>query len=121
MPRGTSIKAGFSSGQTTKTSPQNLYPFNFFSLKGLDMYTPDELADSSRCVYGRNFRLFAPADDTKRIAITKRNGHSFYSVPIGETVDTQITVTTGAADQQMTTINWLAQKVTAGATGRLVS
>lgn len=109
----------FTTAQTTKLSPSNLLPFNFFNLSGLDMYTPDELAASNRCVYGRNFRLFAPADMDKRVAISKRTGHTAYSTPIGETADQQITSTTGAADQSVSTTTWIAQKITAGATGRL--
>lgn len=104
---------------TIKVSPQKLYPYEFFQLLGLDMYTPDELADPKRCVYGRNFRLYAPDSLTKRVAVTKRNGHTFYTVPIGETVDQSITSTTGAADQTITILNRVAQKFTAGATGNL--
>lgn len=102
-----------------KTTSQNLYPFQFFDLLGLDTYTPDEDADPRRCVYGRNFRLYDPSNAVTRVAISKRKGHSFYSVPIGETVDQQITSTTGAADQTLTNINWIAQTITAGTSGNL--
>lgn len=105
--------------QVGSFAPQTLYPFEFFSMKGLDTYTPDELADPERCVYGRNFRLFAPNDTSRRTALSKRQGHAFYSVPVGETVDQQITSVTGAADQSVGLITWIAQKITAGASGSL--
>lgn len=112
-------KSTLSGTQALNFSPQTLYPFNFFTLLGLDMYNPDEVADPRRCVYGRNFRLYAPDSATERVAISKRSGHSFYSVPVGETVDQQITSVTGAASQSVGTISWIAQKITAGATGAL--
>lgn len=105
--------------RTAKTTPQNLYPFEFFNLMGVDSYTPDELADPRRCVYGRNFRLYDPSNASRRVALSKRKGHAFYSVPVGETVDQQITSVTGAADQTLTTVAWVAQKYTAGSTGSL--
>lgn len=106
--------------QQLKFSPQKLYPFEFFDLGGLDMYTPDDVPTKGvRAVYGRNFRMYNPTDFNKRVALSKRQGHSFYSVPVGETVDQQITSTTGAADQSLDTVNWVAQKFTAGSTGDL--
>lgn len=105
--------------QTIKFSPQTLYPFEFFAMAGLDMYTPDETASPNRCVYGRNFRVFTPGSFLNRSAIAKRQGHIFYSVPVGETVDQQITSVTGAADQSVGLITWVAQKFTAGANGNL--
>jgi hypothetical protein len=110
-------KATLTNTQQLKFSPQTLYPFNFFQLQGLDMYSPDETASPNRCVYGRNFRIFNPGSFLQRSAIAKRQGHTFYSVAIGETVDQQITSTTGAADQSVGLIAWKAQKFTAGASG----
>lgn len=112
-------KYTLSNSQITKFSPQTLYPFQFFNLLGLDTYSPDETADPSRCVYGRNFRVFDANDILMRSALNKRQGHAFYSVPVGETVDQQITSTTGAADQSVGLISWVGQKITAGATGNL--
>lgn len=105
--------------QTLKFSPQTLYPFEFFSLAGLDMYSPDEVASPNRCVYGRNFRVFNPGSFLQRSAISKRMGHSFYTIPVGQAIDQQITDTTGAADQLVGTISWIAQKFTAGSSGSL--
>lgn len=113
------VKSTLSNSQALKFSPQTLYPFEFFDLLGLDMYSPDEIANPSRCVYGRNFRIYDPSTFLQRTALSKRQGHGFYSVPIGETVDQQITSTTGAANQSVGLINWIAQKVTAGASGSL--
>ena len=46
-----------------------------------------------------------------------RKGCDHYTVPVGETVNVQVTSTTGAADAGFTTTTWLAEKVTATATG----
>jgi len=100
-------------------APQNSYPFEFFDLLGIDTYTPDEVASPNRCVYGRNFRLYAPNNALRRTAIAKRTGHAFYSVPVGETADQQLTSTTGAADQSVGLTTWQAQPYTAGANGSL--
>ena len=108
-----------SNSQALKFTPQTLQPFEFFALGGLDMYSPDEIASVNRCVYGKNFRIYNPGSFLERSAISKRQGHIFYSVPVGETVDQQITSTTGASNQTVSTIEWLAQKFTAGATGNL--
>ena len=102
-----------------RIAPQNLKPFNMFDWRGLDMYTPDEQADDRRSPYAKNFRLYAPADNSKRVAISKRSGHTFYSVPVGETLDQSLTSVSGAADQSVTITTWLGQIFTAGATGRL--
>lgn len=113
------MKGTLTGSQKLNFSPQTLYPFEFFSLLGLDMYNPDEIADPRRCVYGRNFRLYAPESQAQRVAISKRFGTEFYSVPVGETVDQQITSTTGAANQGVGLVSWIGQKITAGATGNL--
>lgn len=112
-------RSRFNNSRPIHITPQNLHPFNYFDLRGLDMYSPDEIADDRRCVYGRNFRLFAPSDTSKRVALSKRFGHAFYTVPVGEAVDQQLTSVTGAADQSATLTTWLAQKETAGASGQL--
>lgn len=113
------VKGTLSSSQALRFAPQTLYPFEFFDLLGLDMYTPDEEADPRRCVYGRNFRLYSPDSATNRVAISKRLGHIFYSVPVGEAQDQAITSVTGAANQPVGLITWIAQKYTAGANGNL--
>lgn len=105
--------------QALKFAPQTLYPFEFFALGGLDMYTPDEVNTAQRCVYGRNFRVYDPGSFLQRTALAKREGHIFYSVPVGETVDQQITSTTGASAKACGIVTWIGQKITAGANGNL--
>lgn len=112
-------KDALTTAQSLKFTPQTLYPFEFFALGGLDMYSPDEVASVNRCVYGQNFRIYNPGSFLERSAIAKRQGHIFYSVPVGETADQQITSTTGAADQAAGLVTWIAQKITAGASGNL--
>jgi hypothetical protein len=66
-----------------------------------------------------NVRLYARKSDDRRVAVGTRKGPSFYSVPIGETVDQQQTSTTGADAFAITTTTWVGSKFTAGTTGRL--
>lgn len=102
-----------------KTTGNNLTETNFFTMAGLNYYAPDELSKDNDSPYARNFRVFQSDDEEARVAISKRNGHRFYSVPIGETNRGEITSTTGAADQSINTVSWLAQKFTVSAAGRL--
>lgn len=92
---------------------------NFFQLKGLNLYDPDETMDDSQSPYAQNFRLYAPSSLSKRVAISKRNGHAFYSTPVGETVHTSFTTTTGAADQTIGVANYLAMKFTTSGVGNI--
>lgn len=112
-------KGNLTASQALSVAPQTLYPFEFFDLLGLDTYNPDEIADVRRCVYGSNFRIYNPGDIQTRTALAKRQGHEFYTVPAGETVDQQITSTTGAASQTVGLTTWIAQTFTAGADGNL--
>lgn len=48
-----------------------------------------------------------------------RKGNDEYSVPIGEAVNVQVTSTTGASDAGFSTSTWIAEKLTATATGPL--
>jgi hypothetical protein len=66
-----------------------------------------------------NCRLYARNSTDRRVAVGTRKGPGFYTVPLGETVDQQITSTTGAVNQSITTAAWIGQKFTAGANGRL--
>lgn len=102
-----------------KTGTQSLLETNQFEFKGLNLVDPDEISDNNESPYAVNFRVFAPKDNTKRVAISKRNGYAKYSIPVGETVDTVLTSTTGAADQSITTTTWFATPFTASAASRL--
>lgn len=66
-----------------------------------------------------NVRLYARKASDRRVAVGTRKGSGFYSVPLGETVDQQVTSTTGASDASITTTTWKADTFQAGATGRL--
>lgn len=101
------------------TKGQALTEQNFFNLRGLNMYQPDELLKDNASPYAQNFRIFDPFNEGSRVSISKRNGQSFYSVPVGETDSGNLTATTGAADGILTTVNWLAQSFTVSASGRL--
>lgn len=113
------IRSKFRSQRRVSVPDTNLKPFNFFDLKGLDMYNPDELMDDKRSPYLKNVRLFAPGDNTKRVAVSKRFGHTFYTVPVGETLNTQQTSVTGAANKAVDKLNAYAQPFTPSASGQL--
>lgn len=92
---------------------------NYFAMRGLNMYQPDETLPDTNTPFAKNFRLFDPQTEGSRVAISKRLGHTFYSVPVGETDRGNLISTTGAADQSMTTVTQLAQKFTVSASGNL--
>lgn len=98
--------------------PLPLNEVNLFNLGGLNMFPPDEQLEINFSPFARNFRLYAPDDPEKRVAISKRKGHARYSVPVGETLDTAVTSVTGASDQPIGLIAWKAQKYIATANGR---
>lgn len=101
------------------TNNKGLLETNQFQFRGLNLVDPDEISDSNESPYAVNFRVFAPKDNTKRVAISKRFGYAKYSIPVGEVVDTVQTSVTGASDKTITTANWLAMPFTASAASRL--
>lgn len=102
-----------------KTGAQRLLENNLFQFGGLNLVDPDEISNQFESPYAVNFRVFAPKDNTKRVAISKRLGYTKYSIPVGETVDTVQTSVTGAADKTITTSGWLAMPFTASSASRL--
>lgn len=101
------------------TSGPALSEHNFFTLGGLNYYSPDEIMNDKESPYARNFRIFKDNALTSRVCISKRDGKSFYTVPAGEASAFTQTSTTGATDQTISGINWFAQKFTVSAAGRL--
>lgn len=101
------------------TSSTPLTEENYFNLAGLNLYSPDELMSDTESPYARNFRIFKDDALTSRVCVSKRDGHDFYSVPVGETDRGAITSTTGAADKAVYSIYQYAQKFTVSAAGRL--
>ncbi len=101
------------------TGNKGLLENNFFTFSGLNLVDPDEISDNNESPYAVNFRVFATKDNTKRVAISKRNGYTKFSIPVGETVDTTQTSVTGAADKTLTTSTWLAMPFTASSATRL--
>src|SRR5574343_83905 len=100
-----------------KTSGSNLTESNFYSLSGLNFYSPDELMKDNESPYGRNFRIFQEDDLEARVAISKRRGHSCYSVPIGETLRGSYTTDNGL--YHVGSVVRIAQNFTVSAAGRL--
>lgn len=94
-----------------------------YNLRGLNMVVPDQIVDDSdrtrgQSPYAINSRMYAQ-DTEPRTAIQTRKGAGFYTVPVGETVDVQNTTTTGQSNQDVSYLNRVAQRFTAGASKRL--
>lgn len=89
------------------------------SFQGLDTTAPYTQLKNGTSPYYYNVRLYARNSTDRRVAVGTRKGPSFYSVPLGETLDQQQTSTTGASDQTITDTTWVGAKFTAGASGRL--
>lgn len=88
------------------------------------MVTPDQLIDNpvhnkryspyyGQSPYTINSRTYHPqTTDDPRTSIQSRLGAGFYSIPVGETLDTQNLITTGASDQTQSYVNNIAQSFT---------
>lgn len=113
------MRSAFVKPRFIKTGAQPLLENNLFQFSGLNLVDPDEIDSDFESPYAVNFRIFAPKDNTKRVAISKRNGYSKFSIPVGETVDTVQTSVTGAADKALGTANWYAMPFTASSASRL--
>lgn len=81
--------------------------------KGLVTYVPNDSRPKESLSYMTDSRASSVGE------YKTRQGCDFYSVPIGETVNVQVTSTTGAADKLFSTTTWLAEKLTAAATAQL--
>lgn len=79
--------------------------------KGLYTGTPNDLQPEKTLRYLTDMRFNGIGK------YRTRKGCDHYSVPIGESVNVQVTSTAGAADRGFTTTTWYAEKLTATATG----
>jgi hypothetical protein len=109
--------------RVTKNSPQVsssqkvTYEFNDYSL-GYNSFISN---DKFPLVNGSSnlFRLAQDARITTLGSYDTRKGFDFHSDSVGVTQDQSITSVTGAADKSFSQTTWLAQKFTAGTSGRL--
>lgn len=53
-------------------------------LRGIDLTTPNDLLESGRSPFAKNFRLYAQQADSRRVAVSSRKGPARYIRPIGE-------------------------------------
>lgn len=89
-----------------------------YSLRGLNMITPDQLMDGSTSTTGQspytiNSRMFAPSTaNDPRTAVQSRKGAGFYTQPVGEAVDALYTTTTGQTNQPLSNLTNFAQRFT---------
>lgn len=102
-----------------RTAGNNLTETNYFTLGGLNLTLPDELMKENESPYAKNFRIFQDNDFDTRVAVSKRNGHTAYSVPLGETLNTVQLDTIGASTSEIEPTKWVAQAFVPSSTGRL--
>lgn len=81
--------------------------------KGINSYTHNDIVPKDQLVYATDSRISTLG------RMKTRQGLDYYSDAVGETADTAVTSTTGAADQSVTTTAWKAAKYTATGSGRL--
>lgn len=94
------------------TSRTNDFEWNDYSF-GMNTYLSNDVLKD------RFWRLAQDARIPTLGEYETRKGCDFHSAAVGETEDQTITSTTGAADKSFNTVTRLAQKFTAGASGRL--
>lgn len=87
--------------------------------QGLDTTHPYTQLKDTQSPHFYNCRLYARNSTDRRVAVGTRKGPGFYSVPLGETIDANVTSTTGGADQSVTSVDWIADKFTNTNAGRL--
>lgn len=98
-----------------------------YSLRGLNMVTPDQQIDDNSSTKGQspytiNSRMFAPTDTNEpRAANQSRKGATFYTIPVGETLDTVQTSTTGQAAASVSYLNQVAQLFTPTANNKALT
>lgn len=95
-----------------RTSTKKLQTKDFEFTEGIDTYNSNDNVALNAWRY---------ATDARQIEVGKwktRKGNNFYSVPLGEAVNVQQNSTAGASTRSLTTTTWVAQRLTAAATGR---
>lgn len=86
---------------------------------GLDTTTPYTSLKNGQSPFQQNARLYARNSTDRRVAVGTRKGPGFYTVPIGQALDQQITSVAGASDASASTSTWLGQVFTPSTSGRL--
>ena len=81
--------------------------------KGYDSYTANDAMKPDVLRFAQDSRI------STRGRMTTRKGSNFYSDALGETADDDQTSVTGAADQEVGTAGWRADKFTTTTAGRL--
>lgn len=102
-------------------SGRKLSKLEAFNLGGLDLVTPHDVMDNikSPTLYNARVQEQDSSGTARRVAIRTRKGPGFYTIPIGETVDTSETSTTNASDQPINTVHWTGQPFVPATDGRL--
>jgi len=98
-------------------SNQAMYEINDYSMGFNSFFSNDKMPFKSGG--SSMWRLAQDARITTLGEYTSRKGTDFHSAPAGQTQDQSITSVTGPADQTFDQTKWLAQRFTAGTTGRL--
>lgn len=89
-------------------------------LRGLDMVTPVDLLTNGHTPYSKNFRLYAPQADDRKVAVSNRKGPGYYITPLNETLSVSNTATTGSGTAEVGLITGIhAQPFVAASNDRL--
>jgi hypothetical protein len=88
--------------------------------RGLDLTSPYDQIKNGRTPFAKNFRLYAEASDSRRVAISTRKGAGTYIPPYTETANISNTSTAGQAAAPIgVVLNWRAMHFTPSSAGRL--
>lgn len=89
-------------------------------LRGLDLVTPVDLLSDGRTPFSKNFRLYAQASEDRRVAVSSRKGPGYHTKPLGETLASSNTSSTGVSTVEVGVItNIQLQPLTAALNGLL--
>jgi hypothetical protein len=87
-------------------------------MRGINSTDPYGILQNFASPYLRNARMYL-SDTQRQVAISTRQGATYYSTPIGETEVDSETSTSGADETLISAVRWIAQKVTPSATSNL--
>lgn len=89
-----------------------------YTLQGLNLRDPDAIITNGETSFMINSREYARNDGESRVAQRMREGSSFLSTPVGETLNVQ-NVATATGDGTITNLAAIAQPFTVSASGAL--
>lgn len=85
-------------------------------MRGLNSTDPYGILEMSASPYLRNARMYLN-EENRQVAISTRRGTDFYTTPVGEASADSEASTAGADEVTVSSVQWVAQKVTPDTTG----